>query len=155
MPLLALEQQLLSMRAKASSALGHRQGEDPEATREWQLVKVILDFKLTVLMLRSVLGFFFVCFSSFPSLAGSSSGSPKWTPGVSDTLWLWLHFIFLSSYAVAVLQLIYLKGGGKDFCKSRAGSVLPLTTWKNSIEDKTVHLKNMYTAFTVLLPLLV
>lgn len=67
MPLLALEQQLLSMRAKASSALGHRQGEDPEATREWQLVKVILDFKLTVLMLRSVLGFFCLFFIfSFP-----------------------------------------------------------------------------------------
>lgn len=67
MPLLALEQQLLSVRAKASSALGHRQGEDPEATREWQLVKVILDFTLTVLMLRSVLGFFCLFFIfSFP-----------------------------------------------------------------------------------------
>lgn len=72
MPLLALEQQLLSVRAKASSALGHRQGEDPEATREWQLVKVILDFKLTVLMLRSVLGFFFFVFHLFlPLLAAA------------------------------------------------------------------------------------
>lgn len=72
MPLLALEQQLLSMRAKASSALGHRQGEDPEATREWQLVKVILDFKLTVLMLRSVLGFFLFVFHLFlPLLAAA------------------------------------------------------------------------------------
>lgn len=72
MPLLALEQQLLSVRAKASSALGHRQGEDPEATREWQLVKVILDFKLTVLMLRSVLGFFLFAFHLFlPLLAAA------------------------------------------------------------------------------------
>lgn len=34
------------------------------------------------------------------------------------------------------MQFIYLRGIGKGFANQRARSVLPLTIWKNSIENK-------------------
>lgn len=95
---------------------------------------------------------FFDCFSFFPSIVGSSSGSPNSTPGVSDTCgsgYISSFFICCSCFAVHLLKRRW-----KRFCKLRAGSVLPLTIWKNSTENKTVHLKNMYAAFTMILPLL-